>query len=92
METYNIGIDYERYQNLPSGLACKSFLLNFPAPCLPFHLKLRLLNALRFVLPSQRAEVALSPSSIFQPLVTSSHCSLSEMDFNWHSRMNPHIF
>ncbi|KAM0801111.1 hypothetical protein BDR22DRAFT_888782 [Usnea florida] len=45
---------------------------------------LRLLNALRFVLPSQRAEVALSPSSIFQPLVTSSHCSLSEMDFNWH--------
>ena len=48
--------------------------------------KLRLLNALRFVLPSQRAEPGPTPISIFQPLVTSSHCSLSEMDFNWHSK------
>ena len=53
--------------------------------------KLRLLNALRFVLPSQRAEPGPTPTSIFQPLVTSSHCSLSEMDFNWHS-MTLHPF
>ena len=55
--------------------------------------KLRLLNALRFVLPSQRAEPGPTPDCIFKPLVTSSHCSLSELDFNWHSKTNyPHFF
>lgn len=45
---------------------------------------IRLLNALRFVLPCQRAEPGPTPNCIFKPLVTSSHCSLSEIDFNWH--------
>ena len=54
--------------------------------------KLRLLNALRFVLPSQRAKPYPTSDSIFQPLVTSSHCSLSEIDFNWHSKAIPLYF
>ena len=49
-------------------------------------IQLRLLNALRFVLPSQRAKPGLTSDCIFQPLITSSHCSLGEMDFNWHSK------
>ena len=53
--------------------------------------QLRLFNALRFVHPSQRAEHGPTPSSIFQPLITSSHCSLSEMDFNLHSKRSFHL-
>ncbi|KAK7751177.1 hypothetical protein SLS62_006861 [Diatrype stigma] len=45
---------------------------------------MRLVNAFRFVLRTQRPAVAPSPQHIFQPLVTSSTAQLMEIDFNLH--------
>lgn len=98
MEDHNFRLDRHRYQNGSIRLACKSPILDIPLPISRLTsfslLQLRLLNALRFVLPCQRAKHGPTPDSIFQPLVTFSHCSLSEMDFNWHSKrasLSPHM-
>lgn len=45
---------------------------------------MRILNAFRFVLHSQRPPVELNYSHIFQPLVTESSAELLEIDFNIH--------
>ncbi|KAF4122936.1 Thioesterase superfamily member 6 [Geosmithia morbida] len=45
---------------------------------------MRILNAFRFILRTQRPSVELKPSHIFQPLVTSSTAQLLETDFNLH--------
>lgn len=45
---------------------------------------MRILNAFRFILRTQRSTVVLSPSHIFQPLITTSTAELSEIDFNLH--------
>lgn len=48
--------------------------------------QMRLVNGFRFVLRSQRSKVTLTSAQIFQPLITSSHAPLSEIDFNIHSK------
>lgn len=45
---------------------------------------MRILNAFRFILRTQRPSVDFKPSHIFQPLVTSSTAQLLETDFNLH--------
>lgn len=45
---------------------------------------MRILNAFRFILRTQRPAVAPSPSHIFQPLITTSTAQLLEIDFNLH--------
>lgn len=45
---------------------------------------MRLVNAFRFVLRTQRPAVSPSPRHIFQPLITSSTAQLMEIDFNLH--------
>ena len=54
-------------------------------PRLTFPLKVRLLNAFRFVLRSERSRTPMSPAQLFQPLITESHGSLMELDYNIHS-------
>ena len=58
-------------------------------------LQLRLLNAVRFVLKSQRGQKAPTPSQLFQPIITSSRNSLSETDVYMHSMSSqppPHLW
>lgn len=45
---------------------------------------MRIVNAFRFVLRTQRPRVAPSPKHIFQPLITTSTAQLMEIDFNIH--------
>ncbi|KAI6083563.1 hypothetical protein F4821DRAFT_244591 [Hypoxylon rubiginosum] len=51
---------------------------------MPFIWHLRLVNAFRFILRSQRPAVPLTPAHIFQPIITSSSAQLMEIDFNIH--------
>ncbi|KAI1090210.1 hypothetical protein F5B19DRAFT_484697 [Rostrohypoxylon terebratum] len=51
---------------------------------LPLMWHMRLLNAFRFVLRTQRPTVPLTPAHIFQPIITSSTAQLMEIDFNIH--------
>ncbi|KAI1378802.1 hypothetical protein F4677DRAFT_412046 [Hypoxylon crocopeplum] len=51
---------------------------------MPFMWHLRLVNAFRFILRTQRPAVPLTPSHIFQPIITSSTAQLMEIDFNMH--------
>jgi hypothetical protein len=53
---------------------------------LPFIWHLRIVNAFRFCLYSQRPKVELGPDQIFQPIITESHAPLMEIDFNLHSK------
>ncbi|KIW13260.1 hypothetical protein PV08_08447 [Exophiala spinifera] len=57
-------------------------LLNLKA--LPFIYHLRILNALRFVLRSQRPNKEVGPEQLFQPLITSSKACLMEIDVFGH--------
>ena len=50
-----------------------------------FPTQVRLLNAFRFVLRSERSRTPMSPAQLFQPLITESHGSLMELDYNIHS-------
>jgi len=50
-------------------------------------LKVRLLNAFRFVLRSERSRTPITPAQLFQPLITESHGSLMELDYNIHSKL-----
>jgi hypothetical protein len=45
---------------------------------------LRLLNAIRFVLRSQRTKEGPKPEHLFQPIITSSTTTLMELDLNLH--------
>ncbi|KAI0149746.1 hypothetical protein F4776DRAFT_603007 [Hypoxylon sp. NC0597] len=51
---------------------------------MPFMWHLRLVNAFRFILRTQRPAVPLKPAHIFQPIITSSTAQLMEIDFNMH--------
>ncbi|KAI1204814.1 uncharacterized protein F4807DRAFT_465317 [Annulohypoxylon truncatum] len=51
---------------------------------MPFMWHMRLVNAFRFVLRTQRPAVPLKPMHIFQPIITSSTAQLMEIDFNIH--------
>ncbi|KAI1325233.1 hypothetical protein F5Y16DRAFT_401696 [Xylariaceae sp. FL0255] len=51
---------------------------------MPFMWHMRILNAFRFILRTQRPKVAVGPSHLFQPLITSSRAQLLEIDFYLH--------
>ncbi|KAI2603792.1 uncharacterized protein GGS25DRAFT_505453 [Hypoxylon fragiforme] len=51
---------------------------------MPFMWHLRLVNAFRFILRTQRPKVPLTSTHIFQPIITSSTAQLMEIDFNMH--------
>ncbi|ESZ92109.1 hypothetical protein SBOR_7488 [Sclerotinia borealis F-4128] len=51
---------------------------------LPLMWTLRIVNAFRFCMRSQRPKVKCGPNHIFQPLITESYCPLMEIDFNIH--------
>ena len=51
---------------------------------IPFVYHLRILNAVRFVLRSQRPAIDIQPHQLFQPLITSSRSSLLDMDIYGH--------
>ncbi|KAI0598450.1 hypothetical protein F4775DRAFT_185247 [Biscogniauxia sp. FL1348] len=51
---------------------------------MPFMWHMRLLNGFRFILRTQRPSVPLTPSHLFQPIVTTSSAQLMEIDFNMH--------
>ena len=44
------------------------------------------LNAFRFTLRTQRPRVPVTPAQLFQPLITTTHTPLMEIDFNLHSK------
>ena len=52
------------------------------------HRQVRLLNAFRFVLRSERSRTPITPAQLFQPLITESHGSLMELDYNIHSEFD----
>ena len=45
---------------------------------------MRIVNAFRFILRTQRPQVPLKPCHIFQPIITTSQTQLLEIDFNIH--------
>ncbi|KAI2783749.1 hypothetical protein F4815DRAFT_457809 [Daldinia loculata] len=63
-------------------LLCFFVVLNIKN--MPFMWHLRLVNAFRFILRTQRPAVPLTPTHIFQPIITSSTAQLMEIDFNMH--------
>lgn len=48
--------------------------------------KLRIVNAFRFCTRTARPKVPITSAHIFQPLITTSHAPLMEIDFNLHSK------
>ncbi|KAK5081042.1 hypothetical protein LTR64_002145 [Lithohypha guttulata] len=50
----------------------------------PFIYHLRILNAIRFVLKSQRSPHKLTPDHLFQPMITSSKAPITEIDVFGH--------
>lgn len=51
---------------------------------IPLVYHLRILNAVRFVLRSQRPVVDIQPHQLFQPLITSSRATLLDIDVYGH--------
>ncbi|OTB05676.1 hypothetical protein M426DRAFT_10426 [Hypoxylon sp. CI-4A] len=64
------------------SLLCVFVVLNIKN--MPFMWHLRLVNAFRFILRTQRPAVSLTPAHIFQPIITTSTAQLMEIDFNMH--------
>ncbi|KAG4434891.1 hypothetical protein IFR05_009621 [Cadophora sp. M221] len=51
---------------------------------IPLIWHLRIVNAFRFCLRTQRPKVPVSSAQLFQPLITTSHAPIMEIDFNLH--------
>jgi hypothetical protein len=49
-------------------------------------IQMRIVNAFRFTLKTQRPKVDAGPEQLFQTLITSSQASIMELDFNLHSK------
>ena len=47
--------------------------------------QIRIINAFRFCCRSQRPKVPVTSAHLFQPLITTSHAPIMEIDFNLHS-------
>ncbi|KAH8687405.1 hypothetical protein BGZ60DRAFT_362596 [Tricladium varicosporioides] len=60
------------------------FLLLGNLKNIPLIWHLRIVNAFRFVLRTQRPKVPVGPEQLFQPLITTSHAPIMEIDFNLH--------
>ncbi|KAI1106158.1 hypothetical protein F4804DRAFT_59920 [Jackrogersella minutella] len=78
----NIIYPHLTWSTLWFTLLCLFIILNIKN--MPFMWHLRLLNAFRFILRTQRSAVPLKPMHIFQPIITSSTAQLMEIDFNMH--------
>ncbi|PMD45805.1 hypothetical protein L207DRAFT_410181, partial [Hyaloscypha variabilis F] len=67
-------------------LALLLLLGNFKNIPLIWHanMQMRIVNAFRFVLRTQRPKVPVTSAQIFQPLITTSHAPIMEIDFNLH--------
>ena len=48
-------------------------------------MQIRIVNAFRFCLRTQRPKVPVTSAQLFQPLITTSHAPIMEIDFNLHS-------
>ncbi|EXJ86293.1 hypothetical protein A1O1_06663 [Capronia coronata CBS 617.96] len=75
------------YQMLSLENGCKLLALSLVLLNLkvfPFIYHLRILNAVRFVLRSQRPKQDVTPEQLFQPLITSSKACLMEIDVFGH--------
>ncbi|KAI1262838.1 hypothetical protein F5Y18DRAFT_396429 [Xylariaceae sp. FL1019] len=64
------------------SLLCLFILAN--GKNMPFVWHMRILNAFRFTLRTQRPKVPITPSHLFQPIITTSTAQLGELDFNLH--------
>ena len=78
---------FVNFKNLPFVWHVSARFVNFflRRLCLTYRLQVRLLNAFRFVLRLERSRGAIRPAQLFQPLITESHGSLMELDYNIHS-------
>ncbi|KAJ9612547.1 hypothetical protein H2200_004144 [Cladophialophora chaetospira] len=70
------------WTNFGRALIMVFLLLNLKAFPLVYHL--RVLNAIRFVLRSQKPKQDVQPEQLFQPLITSSKACLMEIDVLGH--------
>jgi hypothetical protein len=52
-------------------------------------LQLRIVNAFRFCLRTQRPKTPVTSEQLFQPLITTTHAPIMEIDFNLHSSLLP---
>jgi len=48
--------------------------------------QLRIVNAFRFCCKTQRPKDPITSAHLFQPLITTSHAPIMEIDFNFHSK------
>lgn len=71
-----------KWKNIWIPLALSLVLLNLKV--FPFIYHLRILNAVRFVLRSQRPKNDVNPEQLFQPIITSSKACLMEIDVFGH--------
>ncbi|KAI0178930.1 hypothetical protein GGR52DRAFT_281892 [Hypoxylon sp. FL1284] len=78
----NVVYPHLTWSTLWFTLLCVFVALNIKH--MPFIWHLRLVNAFRFILRTQRPAVPLGPAHIFQPIITSSTAQLMEIDFNMH--------
>ncbi|KAI2622512.1 hypothetical protein GGR54DRAFT_66724 [Hypoxylon sp. NC1633] len=78
----NIIYPHLTWSTLWFSLLCVFVALNIKN--MPFVWHLRLVNAFRFILRTQRPAVPLEPIHIFQPIITTSTAQLMEIDFNMH--------
>lgn len=62
-----------------------STIVCFVSTSLMFN-QLRIVNAFRFCLRTQRPKVSPTSDQLFQPLITTSHAPIMEIDFNLHSQ------
>ncbi|KAG9243482.1 hypothetical protein BJ878DRAFT_115186 [Calycina marina] len=51
---------------------------------IPLIWHLRIVNAFRFCCKTQRPKDPVTPAHLFQPLITTSHAPIMEIDFNFH--------
>ncbi|KAI1334057.1 hypothetical protein F5Y15DRAFT_402918 [Xylariaceae sp. FL0016] len=84
LESSSVNIWYPQFtwSRLWFSLLCLFVVLNIKN--MPFIWHMRILNAFRFILRTQRPSVPLTPGHIFQPIITTSSAQLMEIDFNMH--------
>lgn len=79
-------ISFDRkHQEYSLDMACRYIA----APPRVLHLtrlsQMRIVNAFRFCLRTQRPKVPVTHEQLFRPLITTTHAPLMEIDFNLHS-------
>jgi hypothetical protein len=87
MESYPVTLGTWKCQEHSPNMACEYY----PSSFFCFQVsdnfnQLRIVNAFRFCLRTQRPKVAPTSDQLFQPLITTSHAPIMEIDFNLHSQ------